>query len=266
MSAPAPSLPSRAQSGQAAVEAALTLPLVVFLFLGTLQLFLLMQGRILAQYALSRAARAGSLNHGSCRSMQHAAIAALLPSFHSFLAPTYLGGGSNARKYVEAFRERSNNRFRPTLDNGHDGSIIWLYRERPLQGVVFSGWWEEDYDLPSSARAPSTSAPLMLELRMIYWFPLRIPFANWVWNRMVAAHFGLASYRYSNPLMLAERDANWDAAAARARLDAPVAEELMRLANATPRPQYSLPIEVTYVTRMMTPPRAAEFQQQDCPR
>ena len=39
------------QSGQAMVEAALSLPLVVFLVLGTLQLFLMLQARVLAQYA-----------------------------------------------------------------------------------------------------------------------------------------------------------------------------------------------------------------------
>ena len=101
MSLPTPV--SRAQSGQAAIESALTLPLVVFLFLGMLQLFLLLQGRILAQYALARAARAGSLNHGSCRAMEQAAIAALLPSFHSFLSPGLRPGDSSAQKYVEAF-------------------------------------------------------------------------------------------------------------------------------------------------------------------
>ena len=36
---------SRAESGQAAVESALTLPLAVFLILGSLQLFLMLQAR-----------------------------------------------------------------------------------------------------------------------------------------------------------------------------------------------------------------------------
>jgi hypothetical protein len=264
MREPVPQPRRRAQSGQAAVESALTLPLVVFLFLGTLQLFLLMQGRILAQYALSRAARAGSLNHGSCQAMHHAAIAALVPSFHSFLSPTWQSGRSSAEKYARAFEARRNNRFDPAreLDNGHDGNIVRIYREQPLREVVrANAYWEEDYDLPSSTRAPVTRDPLMLELRMIYWFPLRIPFANWVWNRMVMAHFGLATYRYSNPLMLAERDAKWDEAAASGHLDPGLVDELMQRSNAS---QYVLPIEVTYVTRMMTPPRNIHFQQQHC--
>jgi hypothetical protein len=200
--------------------------------------------------------------------MEHAAIAALLPSFHSFLSPTYFAGSSSARKYVEAWRARRGNRFSPALDNGHDRRIVWLFREQPLQSAVLGkpSWeWEEDYDLPSSGFAPATADPLMLELRMIYWFPLRVPFANWVWNRLMAAHFGLESYLHANPLMLAERNANWDRFSSRVQLDAALGFELMERSRANP-PQYSLPIEVTYVTRMMTPPRHGFFQQQHCPQ
>ncbi|HLM44600.1 MAG TPA: TadE family protein, partial [Myxococcaceae bacterium] len=66
----------RAERGQAAVESALTLPLTVFLMLGTLQLFLMLQGRIMAEYAAFRAVRAGSVRHGDCQAMTHAAILA----------------------------------------------------------------------------------------------------------------------------------------------------------------------------------------------
>ncbi len=49
------------ESGQALVEAALTLPLTVFLILGTLQLFLLLQARTLTEYAAFLAVRKGSV-------------------------------------------------------------------------------------------------------------------------------------------------------------------------------------------------------------
>jgi hypothetical protein len=39
------------QVGQAAVEAALTMPLMLFMILGTLQLFMMLQGRLLAEHA-----------------------------------------------------------------------------------------------------------------------------------------------------------------------------------------------------------------------
>ena len=41
-------VPANRERGQAAVEAALTLPLTVFLILGALQLFMLIQARIMA--------------------------------------------------------------------------------------------------------------------------------------------------------------------------------------------------------------------------
>jgi hypothetical protein len=253
---------SRAQSGQAAVESALTLPLVVFLFLGTLQLFLVLQARILAQYALSRAARAGSLNHGSCRAMQQAAVATLLPSFDSFLSPS-AAGATPADKYVRALREHLNNRFVAERDGGHDQEIVWIYREHPTLAELGARDWEEEFDLPVSGLAPSTGAsphPLTLELRMVYWFPLRIPFANNVWSLIIRTHFGLQDYQGTNPLMPAQRDAHW-APGGQALTYKPVGDEIIERLR---RNQYTLPIQTTYVTRMMTPPRAEHFPRQDC--
>jgi Flp pilus assembly protein TadG len=46
----------RRDSGQSAVETALVLPLVTFMILGTLQLFMLLQAKLMAQYAVYQAA------------------------------------------------------------------------------------------------------------------------------------------------------------------------------------------------------------------
>src|SRR5207302_6028836 len=72
---------TRADTGQAAVETAITLPVTLFMVLGVIQLSMLQQGRLMAQYAVYKAARAGSLNHGDCLRMRDSAVAALLPVF-----------------------------------------------------------------------------------------------------------------------------------------------------------------------------------------
>src|SRR5699024_9728327 len=72
--------PLRRASGQAAVETALVMPLAVFMVLGLLQLFMVLQARVLAQYAVGRAVRMGALNFGSCAAMQQTAIAIMFPA------------------------------------------------------------------------------------------------------------------------------------------------------------------------------------------
>ncbi|MDY7231245.1 TadE/TadG family type IV pilus assembly protein [Hyalangium rubrum] len=62
-----------------AVEAALTMPLFVFLILGILQLGLTSQARVMAKYAAYRAARVGALNHADPEAIEAAAILHLMP-------------------------------------------------------------------------------------------------------------------------------------------------------------------------------------------
>jgi hypothetical protein len=67
------------ESGQVAVEAALVMPLFVFLILGILQLGLTAQARVMAKYAAYRAARVGAMHHADPDAIQAAAIFHLLP-------------------------------------------------------------------------------------------------------------------------------------------------------------------------------------------
>ena len=71
--------PSHRQSGQAAVETAIVMPLFVFIILGLLQLGLMHQAHLMAKYASYKAVRAGSLNRGDKEVMRRAALAVLLP-------------------------------------------------------------------------------------------------------------------------------------------------------------------------------------------
>src|SRR5205814_5690456 len=85
------------QSGQAAVETALTLPLLLFLVLGTLQLFLMFQARLMTEYAAYRAVREGSVSQGNCKRMLQAALVTLLPTFTKTTTAANLAGAFGAR-------------------------------------------------------------------------------------------------------------------------------------------------------------------------
>jgi hypothetical protein len=234
------------ESGQAAVEAALTLPLTIFIILGTLQLFLMLQGRILAEYAAFRATRAGSLNHGDCEAMQHAAILALLPSFNSYMGGT--GGGSPAQKLASAFDKRKGNKY--DKQDGVSGDIVWLVRESPKKSAV-TGSEDQDFDQGRLMR---------LETRLVFFFPLRVPVMNAIISRMALASMGWKDYRGHNPLMPTQNDAGWTMQDD-AGLEEDIKGEVLGRFN---KKHYVLPIHATGSMRMMTPARSMYFKKQNC--
>ncbi len=266
------------ESGQAAVESAITLPLTIFLVLGTLQLFMMLQGRIMAEHAAFKAVRAGSVSFADCRAMTHAAVAALLPSF-----TTYLGGGTPGatpgEKLANAFRARTQGKPNDNAYNGdpgnpersgvfdgvHDGAIVWLYRESPLQGDVTAAS-EDDFDDPDPRGGGDVG--YRLELRLVYWFPLRIPFANYTMATMFRAYFGISNYAtFIDPTMPVKRNAGWTAADGGGATLGPLAAEFTRRYNLK---QYVFPITATYGMRMLSPPRRTingrrNFTTQHCP-
>jgi hypothetical protein len=227
------------ESGQAIVETALTLPLTIFLVLGTLQLFMLFQGRAMAQYAVARSTRAGSLKSGACAPMLHTAIAALLPTFTRT---------RTADELAAAFGARSGGLYEPGQDSGRNESIVWLIRESPTVRPNE----EEEFDLASAS-------PQTLGVRLVFWYPLRIPFVNWVLSAIILANFGLRNYTRVNPLLVTQSKSNWDGTA---KLDPRLVPELMKRADAR---HYVAPIVVTYSMRMMTPARAKNFASAVCP-
>lgn len=250
-----PRSPHSRESGQAAVEAALTLPLTVFLILGILQLFLMQQARIMAEYAAFRATRAGSVRHGSCEAMTDAAILGVLPTFHSFLARNGVGLSAGQR-LGQAFGRRKGNAYTAALDGGHTGAIVWIIRDSP---VGFFANEDSDFDEP---RTPAQVDAMRLETRVIFWFPLKIPFANWVISRMMLAHWGYMTYTSQNPLMLTQR-ANWTQSPTMTMSleSAIVAEMLNRVASE----QYVIPIHASASLRMMTPAQGQYFLTKNCP-
>lgn len=251
---PRPRNHQRCERGQAAVETAITMPLTIFLVLGTLQLFQMLQGRLFAEHAAFKAVRTGVVRHGDCHAMTHAAIVALLPSFSSYLGSA-TPGNTPDEKLASAFRLRTvgkpfDNGFDAIADEPYDGSIVWLYRESPRLADVTPDA-EDDFD---DLDGPG----YRLEVHLVYWYPLKVPFANWVMSSMFRAYFGLGDYTGVNPLMPTQRS-RWTSSGQHA-LDS-FSTEFERRYQAQ---QYSFPITASYVMRMMTPPRPEFFRRQNC--
>lgn len=230
--------------GQAAIESALTLPLVVFMALGTLQLFLMLQARILTEYAAYQATRSGSMRHGDCGPMTDAALLALLPSVTRTDSPGAL---------TAAFSARRLNRYSAGLD-GVDLPIVELVRDSPSRVPV-----PEDPDFDQPGRLSR------LELRVLYWYHLDIPFADWVTSRMFLAYLGLQAYDAVNPLMPAESKAGWTAGGALEDEGWPGGAIGPRLRSAVLAGKYVFPIRASASMRMMTPAKARHFAAAGCP-
>ena len=268
-----------AQSGQAAVETALTLPLTLFLLLGVLQLSMMLQARIMAQYAVYQAVRAGSLNKGDCRKMQQAALVALLPTITRVSTPTDLGDAFGARCnpcsavgagkvsiHYDPNRDRSARlgATNGSEDNGsgYDQQIFEIVRERPTVGSVSARPNGEDTDFDEPRSSADT---VRLEVRMLYWYRLRIPFVDWVMTKMFLAYFGLKPYTAENPLMETQK-ANW--AGEGAQVDTgtwPGGDPGTNMRKWAGNHQYLFPIKVTAAMRMMTPAKAKYFKKAACP-
>jgi hypothetical protein len=94
-----PHMKKHRESGQAAVETAIVMPLFVFTLLGMIQLGLLHQSRLLTKYAAYKAVRAGSINRGKVKVMENAAIAVMLPLLAKS-SPRWSGSGRHQPQYM----------------------------------------------------------------------------------------------------------------------------------------------------------------------
>jgi Flp pilus assembly protein TadG len=250
------------ESGQAVVESALTLPLVLFVILGTMQLFLMEQGRIVAQLAAYRAVRSASVNHGNCKRMTDSAILQLMPAIHPFMAPSH-PGGTPGEKLAMAYARYANNNYGGNIVIGHGtattatstatGAIVWIVRNLAGRAAV-PGAQDVDFDQQDMDAQ-------RMEIQLIFWFPMKIPFANWVMARMIQAHWGLQSYNRQNPLMMTQT-ANWSTSIPGVTLATEITNEMtLRMATG----EYVFPIIVYSGMRMMTPTKSANMAVKNCP-
>jgi hypothetical protein len=165
----------RGEQGQAVVEAAILLPLVVFLILMTLQLAMLQQARLMADYAAFAAARTGIVqngnngtdNGGTDGPMHDAAVFAVLPTFGRTDSLAQLASTA-ARFKAEDLALK-----------GLGLTQVRVFILNPTADA-FSKWGghlngqELDFD---DVRPGATEATL-LSLQVRYLYELRVPFAN----------------------------------------------------------------------------------------
>ncbi len=79
------------QEGQAMVESAIVMPLMVFFILGIIQLVMMQHARIMTEYAAFNAARAGVVWNADRIIMENAAIISLMPTYEGLFDQSDLG-------------------------------------------------------------------------------------------------------------------------------------------------------------------------------
>lgn len=230
------------QSGQVAVEAAIVMPLHVFLMLGLMQLFLMHHARLMTKYAAYKAVRAGSMKNARISEMERAATAALLPMIAEgrngmdvvFPATT---GAQAVQKWMRVSPPGLGNRMMELPTVKHVEVMIC----GPLRRDV-PGGNEIDHDDPRNfnpdlqgsnnpnwARAHATK----LRAQITFNYRMPIPFAN-------AVFFNIARGLELSPLL--RMGSNADRIAQRARYT-----NLQILAG---QGVYVMPIRANYTMRM----------------
>jgi hypothetical protein len=218
----------RDEQGQAVVEAAILLPGMVFLILMTMQLTMLQQARLMADYAAFAAARTGIVqngnngtnNGGTDGPMHDAAAFAVLPTFgrtDSFAALAATAARFKAED--AALKAAGLSQIRVFILNPVAGDFS-------QRGAHLNGQ-ELDFD----DLRPGAAEATLLSLQVRYLYELRVPFANQAIQSL------------------------WLAAAGQALADGTpegVRASSLRAAGAAGR--FYLPVEAYYTMRMQSNP------------
>jgi Flp pilus assembly protein TadG len=92
----------RAEAGQALVETAIVMPIMIFLLLGALQIMMMQHGRIMTEYAAYNAARAGVVHNANWNVMRNAALMSALPLYdRTDTLPRFLGTWAKVKALAE---------------------------------------------------------------------------------------------------------------------------------------------------------------------
>ncbi len=219
---------SRRESGQVAVEAALIMPLMVFMTLGIIQLTMIQHAKLMTEYAAYQAARAGIVWNGNNERMHDAAIIALLPTMGrtDSLDKLALTWGLH-QVYDTAMRGLAWTATQVRPPQSFNGSNLFgVIRVDTINPAYFTpidsiwklrdgyNWQELDFDGPDSfpevpelednirkffnLPEPDDSETVYrkatrLTIRLRYWYEMRVPFANWViFTAWYASNAGVA--------------------------------------------------------------------------
>lgn len=158
---------SRRESGQAAVETAIVMPLFVFLMMGLIQLGLAHQARLMTRYAAYKATRVGAIQRAQKSYMRDAALAVLVPMVPDGNAPPKDSGA-----YSSGWNRLKNNQ--------HSGgpTIVEVTICNPTSATLNEN---DDFDDPKVASGKGEWAGFLksrLHVQVTFNYPLIIPFAN----------------------------------------------------------------------------------------
>jgi hypothetical protein len=180
----------------------------------------------------------------------------MLPAIEPFAKPT----GNINTNLARAFQKRAGNLLNERTAAGssshrnlnYTGAIVWIVRDLG-ERAGFGG-----FNNGQDVNFDQAVLPQRLETHLIFFYPMKIPFANWVMSRMFLAHMGLQGYTAQNPLMPVQT-ANWQQYGT--RLNATISTEM---ANRMLAGEYVFPITASYTMRLMTPLKQNNWATKNC--
>lgn len=242
------------QSGQAAVETAIVMPLFVFILLGTVQLGLLHQARFLTKYAAYKAVRAGSLQEGDEKAIENAAVAVMIPLL-SQSSPRHSGDGekqpqhwvynvSSASKYKQAYNE--------VVSSRSNQAFGFKMVETTICSPVGNGAKGKDFDdFKTNTGDWKGFDATKLAVQVTTYLPLYIPYANaFIW--WAARGENTSPGRMQTMKNLRMRTGRTDNRDGEERKSINGEYTLLKLQSEAEKGNYIMPVRATFSMRMMS--------------